>query len=294
MYKNFVSLLLILALTLSASITAFSSENILLDISNVDESIPRSSIISQEIIYIGGVPVLFETYRDGEFKVDIASLLEATPDGYRVVKSGEDINFPMPRNFIEMLLSTHDQLRQIEVRTQAETYGDRSDSRISNSGNRNERADSPPSTSIGGGLSIPGTRVEQWYPWYIGAVLLGSEVWIGHGGMRATVLQVAPAENITLTETITINSQGISPSFPPGFGISFSPHTRARSISASNTLLISTSRESFHNVWPFPTGTANLVTIDTMAVSGIREGWGVYFGHSANVSHTLAQIGFGW
>ena len=74
---------------------------------NIDKSIPKSSIINQEIVYVVGVPVLFETYKDSGFIVDIVSLLEPSSNGYRIIMAGEEINSPMPRNFIDAVSAVH-------------------------------------------------------------------------------------------------------------------------------------------------------------------------------------------
>jgi hypothetical protein len=299
--RKILAFLTLLIFTFSMTVSTFASDSVsgnnVLNISNVDDLVPRESIINQEIIYVAGVPVLFESYIEGDFIIDIGSMLEATEDGYRVIRSGEDVDIAMPRNidFMDMVLTTHDELRQIDSSSQFSTestedvlIAQNNDARfISNSGNRNVRSDSAPRAE--GSIWIPGTRVEQWFPWQINTILIGTEVWVGNGGMRASVLQIAPAANLTLTETITLNRTAISPSFPFGFGVGLSPHVRTYTISASDTLFVSATRGSFQNLWPVPTLWSTLVEINTSASTGIRTGIGVSFGHPASITGQLAQ-----
>ncbi|MCL1997268.1 MAG: hypothetical protein FWG65_00695 [Turicibacter sp.] len=75
----------------------------LLDISNVDASIPRYNIVGQDIIYVLGIPVLFETFIDGQTIVRIASLLEWTGENYRIIEPGEPVPHIMPDGFADYL-----------------------------------------------------------------------------------------------------------------------------------------------------------------------------------------------
>jgi len=276
-------LFMTLALTLSMSIPAFSIESGF-SISNVNASIPRSSIVSQEIIYVTGVPVLFETYKYNEYIVDIASLLELTPNGYRVVRCGDEINRPMPGTFMDNVLSVHDRKRQTDSFNEPT-------SRWTNSGHHRNHRDSQPIASIGGGAMIPGTRVEHWFDWQIHTVVIGTDVWVGSGGMRASVLQVAPASSISITENITVNSLATSISFPASFGVGLAPNTRSFSITAHDALMVSATRGSFRNSWHVPTLNSNLVTISTSTSSGVRNGHSVAFGNVATATIHMSSTG---
>ena len=277
-------MVLVLTPSIFMSVPVFSTRGSL-TISNINPTIPRPSIISQEIVYVTGVPVLFESYRYNGLIVDIGSLLELTSNGYRVVRCGDEINRPMHRNFMDNVLATHDAMRQID------TLGEIS-ARWTNSGHHRNHRESSPILSIGGGgTTIPGTRVEHWFDWQIHTVLLGTDVWVGSGGMRASVLQVAPASNISITENITVNSLATSISFPVSFGVGLAPNTASFSVATENALMLSANRGSFRNVWHVPTLNANLVTISTSGVSAVRHGHNVTFGNVATVPVHMSSTG---
>lgn len=90
-------------------------------LSNVSWTIPRDQIIAQEIVYLGGVPVLFESYLHDYSVVDIASLLAPTNDGYRVVPSDEELSRPLPRNFMDLVLVHHDEMRGLSFNAEADS-----------------------------------------------------------------------------------------------------------------------------------------------------------------------------
>jgi len=270
---------MVLISTLSMPTFVFPHQNLNENVSvtNIDASIPRSDIISQEVIYISEIPVVFESYNYNGLIVDIGSLLEVTPQGYRVVTCGEEINRPMPKNFMAEVLATHDEMRQLN-----QGYGTPT-TRNSNGGHHSRESRS--SSMLIAGNVVPGTLVEHWFSWNLRFTTppISRSLDINSGGMRASTLQISPVESISLTENITVHSLTVSPSFPSGFGIGGSSHTRSLSISASNARFLSSSRGDFSNGWAFaPPGA--LVTIDTAAVSGIRVGHGVVFGHTASVN----------
>lgn len=280
-YKKVMLMLGVISLLFAQSPSVLAGNS--LHVTNIDVSIPQSSIVNQEIIYVAGVPVLFESYYDNGFLVDIASLLELTPNGYRVVRSDEEITRPMPRNFMDIVLSVHDQKRQININ------GVSPSPRWVNGGHWHGRNDS--SSIMIGGVMIPGTRTEHWFDWRVETILIATYCWVGQGGMRASALQIAPVANITLTETITINRTALSFSFPPGVGGGLSPNIGTRMISASDVLFVATVRGSFENTWRVPTLWADLVTIQTVASSGARVGTGVQHGRPATVTAVMSSVG---
>ena len=314
MFRKIMCFVMILVLAFSISVSANSDiENLregnLPDVSNIDPSIPQRSIISQEIVYIGGVPVLFETYEYDGLIVDIGSLLELTATGYRIVESHDEINFPMPRNFIDMVLAVHDEMRQIEpyrvtaseipgisievgqdevtfIQEQLEQVYDDITPLGTNRWSHHHGQHSSTPMQIGGigGFVVPGTRVEHWFDWQMRSDFWTQDVMIGNGGKRASVLQVSPASTIAITESITINRLAVSLSWPPGFGVGFTPTMRTRSFSQPNVLFVAYSRGSFTNRFQLPLPFVDLVTISTSATSSVRVGTGAHFGRTAETT----------
>lgn len=289
MYKKIICLFMILVLSLSMPVSAYSSEYTategILEITNIDESIPRSSIVSQEIIYISGIPVLFESYIYNDHLVDIGSLLEKTPEGYRVVRSGREVSLPMPKNFLDLVLATHNEIRQINAEG-IDLH------RSLGGGHHTQTRES--ASRVVAGVTVPGTVVSHWFDWQIRSVVLATDVWVGSGGMRATPIgsgtyniQVA---NISLTENISINRLAFSFSFPPGFG-GLAPNMRTRTITGHDVLFLSSTRGSFQNTWYVPTFGLGLVAIETMASSGVRVGGGIMFGDAVVATVRMASMG---
>ena len=92
-----------------------------INISNINDDIGREFIISQEIIYIEGIPILFESYIDNGILVDIGSLLHYSEGvGYRVVRSDEEPPYYMPSNFMELLRLEHDRIVAVRQNEQSE------------------------------------------------------------------------------------------------------------------------------------------------------------------------------
>ena len=250
-------------------------------ISNIDCSIPVEAIISQEIVYISGIPVLLESYIYDGFVVDIGSLLERTSLGYRIVKDGDIISQPMPRSlsvdcFMAEAINTAEQIRQ-SSQMASDIISPLS------SGHRNV---SNQSSSIVNGP--PGTRVSHWFDYQISSTsdMFGgivNTVRIGNGGMSATALQISPVASMSLTEHVQISTLSTSISFPPGFGVGRAPNVRSRTVTGTNVLFVNSTRTGFNNTFVGAVFGTPLVTIETEATSGIRVGQGISFGNWAFV-----------
>lgn len=265
-------------------------------LTNIDSSIPILSILNQEVVYLYGVPILIETYIYNGLTVEIGSLLEHTQYGYRIIKAGEEISQEIPIYFMESLLYTSERLQRSSAQNSPKIYciDDEYMSPDSLTWRHRSGRDDSSAQFLPNMPPIPGTRVQHWFDWAMREFLIGTDIFIGAGGMSATVLDIAPAETISLTETITVNSLALSASFPAGFGLGLSPNVRNISISGHNTLFVSTSRSAFTNSWVVPTLGATLLTIQTNAVSASRVNHSVLFGNPASVSTFASQLRFWW
>ena len=254
-------------------------------VSNISNSVPESAIVSREIAYINEIPVLFESYVQDGILIDVVSLLENTQYGYRVVECGEDLQLATTSDlesqhavddFFDQLLSIHNEMRQIGQEQSVVS------SHFSGSGHHNISADD------GGPFHAP-IRVQHWFDWSWRSLILGSNVWIGSGGLRATSLTISPVAILTLNENVIVNRLAWSASLPPGFGPF--PNAGSFSVSHFNVLLVSASRGSFTNEWFVPTFGAPLVTIETTAGSFVQVHPGVIQQTgSASIRKTFQQF----
>ena len=261
-------------------------------LTNIPFRVHPNNVISSEIVYVVGIPMLFESYIYNGATVSIVSLLTNSHYGYRVVIAGEYTEADFPNNFVDIL-----EYMNIQKNRGYSVDIDYIDMHSTVPGtnvpwrNRDISDDIAPYFlgGFGSGRVIPPGRVRHWFDFGVDTGP-GTRVFIGAGGLSVSVLSINPNYFLSLNETIIINNLAISPSLPPSFGVALTPNTLHFAHSAENVFAISAHRPGFNNSWVVPTFFADLVSINTTGHIGIRENNAIIIRNQASVRSVATQF----